>query len=512
MFRKSDNQRSYVNRLKETGIIYLEKLNVFASRLKGWPGWARLKQDHFPGGKSISGYLKEINWKSRKMIAAGVIVAVAVVSLGVYLNSTAGGYALAVNGQRVAVLKTRAEAENALRTVLAEKGKPAGQIAFTKDQVTFDPVRAKEYELSTEGAAEKALGGKLNLFVKGYIISANGNNLFTLASMTQADAVLQKLKDNYALASDERKIESVNFEEKVAVTEADVKPEQVSSSDKVLADLLKGQVSTVNYTIQSGDTLWTIARRNDMMIQDLVNSNPGLSDQALLQIGQTMSIVKVQPYLNVIVNGTETRQETIPYSTVYRTDYSLGPGQSKVVAAGSNGMKLVNVSFTSKNGDTTNTVALSETVQQNPVNKVVARGAGAPKVQVAMASRGSGVASGFIWPLHGPIASPFGYRHGRLHTGIDIDAPTGTPYVAALSGTVIAAQWDGGYGKMILVDHGNGVVTRYAHSSAFLVSVGQHVSQGQPIGRVGTTGNTTGPHLHFEIILNGTPVNPLNYL
>lgn len=488
MFRKSENQSSLVRWLKASGVVGREKFNVF------------------------KGYLKRVNWKSRKVVATGIVLVAAAAVLGVYLESTAGGYAIAINGQRIAVLKTKAEAENALRIVLAEKGKPAGQIAFTKDQVSFDPVRVKEYEINTEGSAEKALGGKLNLFVKGYIISANGNNLFTLASMTQADAVLQKLKDNYTQASDQRKIESVNFEEKVAVTEVDVKPEQVSSSDKVLSDLLKGRVSTVSYKIQPGDTLWTIARHNDMMIQDLVDGNPGLSDQALLQIGQTLSIVKVQPYLSVIVKGTETRQETIPYNTVYRTDYNLSPGQSKVVTAGSNGMKLLNVSFTAKNGDTTNKVTLSESIQQKPVDKVVAQGAGAPKVQVAMASRGTGVASGFIWPLHGPIASPFGYRHGSLHTGMDIDAPTGTPYVAALGGTVIAAQWDGGYGKMILVDHGNGVVTRYAHSSAFLVSVGQHVSQGQPIGRVGSTGNTTGPHLHFEIILNGTPVNPMNYL
>ncbi|MDI6880631.1 MAG: M23 family metallopeptidase, partial [Desulfitobacteriaceae bacterium] len=84
--------------------------------------------------------------------------------------------------------------------------------------------------------------------------------------------------------------------------------------------------------------------------------------------------------------------------------------------------------------------------------------------------------------------------------------------VAAAAGTVVSAGWDGGYGKMILIDHGNGVMTRYAHSSQLLVSVGQRVAKGQTIGLVGVTGNTTGPHLHFEVISNGSTLNPLSYL
>ena len=120
--------------------------------------------------------------------------------------------------------------------------------------------------------------------------------------------------------------------------------------------------------------------------------------------------------------------------------------------------------------------------------------------------------SGLIWPVRGPITSPFGMRWGRLHPGIDIGAATGTPLKAAASGRVIVAAYSGGYGNLVVIDHGNGLATAYAHQSQIAVSVGQQVSQGQVIGYVGSTGFSTGPHLHFEVRVNGSPVDPMGYL
>jgi murein DD-endopeptidase MepM/ murein hydrolase activator NlpD len=121
-------------------------------------------------------------------------------------------------------------------------------------------------------------------------------------------------------------------------------------------------------------------------------------------------------------------------------------------------------------------------------------------------------ASGLIWPVNGPVTSPFGYRWGRLHAGIDIGVPDGTPIHAAAAGTVVLAGWVGGYGNYTCLDHGGGLATCYAHQSAFAVSTGAQVAQGQVIGYVGCTGHCFGPHLHFEVRINGTPVDPLGYL
>jgi len=121
-------------------------------------------------------------------------------------------------------------------------------------------------------------------------------------------------------------------------------------------------------------------------------------------------------------------------------------------------------------------------------------------------------ASGFIWPVSGPVTSPFGMRWGRMHTGIDIGVPYGTPIRAAASGQVIYAGWMDGYGNLVFIDHGRGISTGYAHQSSIAVSNGDTVTQGQVIGYVGCTGHCFGPHLHFEVRVNGSAVDPLGYL
>jgi murein DD-endopeptidase MepM/ murein hydrolase activator NlpD len=119
--------------------------------------------------------------------------------------------------------------------------------------------------------------------------------------------------------------------------------------------------------------------------------------------------------------------------------------------------------------------------------------------------------SGLIWPVSGPVVSPFGWRWGRMHEGIDIAAGYGAPIAAAAAGVVIYAGWMGGYGNLIIIDHGGGLATAYAHQSSFAVGGGS-VSQGQVIGYVGCTGHCFGPHVHFEVRINGSPVDPLGYL
>jgi peptidoglycan DL-endopeptidase CwlO len=123
--------------------------------------------------------------------------------------------------------------------------------------------------------------------------------------------------------------------------------------------------------------------------------------------------------------------------------------------------------------------------------------------------QGSG---GLIWPANGPISSGFGYRWGRLHAGVDIPLPEGTPLRAAAGGRVAIAGWVGGYGNYTCIQHTGSLSTCYGHQSRLGVSVGQTVSQGQVIGYSGNTGHSTGPHVHFEVRINGQPVDPMGYL
>jgi len=143
----------------------------------------------------------------------------------------------------------------------------------------------------------------------------------------------------------------------------------------------------------------------------------------------------------------------------------------------------------------------------------------AARIRAAQTARSSSTtssatpsASGFIWPVSGTVTSPFGWRWGRMHEGIDIAVPYGTAIHAAASGTVIVCGWLGGYGNLVVIDHGGGISTAYGHQSSIAVACGQQVSQGQTIGYVGSTGHSTGPHVHFEVRVNGGAVDPLGYL
>ena len=154
--------------------------------------------------------------------------------------------------------------------------------------------------------------------------------------------------------------------------------------------------------------------------------------------------------------------------------------------------------------------------QANIENLIRSRQAAAPAARPASKGGGGGAApkagkGGLIWPVSGPVTSGYGPRWGRMHTGIDISAGTGTPIRAAKAGTVISAGSNGGYGLAVVVDHGGGFSTLYAHMSSMSVSGGS-VSQGDVLGKVGCTGSCTGPHLHFETRMGGSPQNPMGFL
>jgi murein DD-endopeptidase MepM/ murein hydrolase activator NlpD len=138
-------------------------------------------------------------------------------------------------------------------------------------------------------------------------------------------------------------------------------------------------------------------------------------------------------------------------------------------------------------------------------SRIAAAGTAAP---VAAGGAGAASGGGCVWPARGSVTSEFGSRWGRLHAGLDIAGPIGTPIWAAKAGSVVVAGTQSGYGTTVVLDHGGGMTTLYGHQSRLAVSVGQSVSQGQVIGYVGNTGRSTGPHLHFETRYGGSPRSP----
>ena len=177
----------------------------------------------------------------------------------------------------------------------------------------------------------------------------------------------------------------------------------------------------------------------------------------------------------------------------------------KVLIEGKDGSKEVTAKVIKVNGVEQKREVLSEKVIVEPKTEKVEVGTLNTPPKKAIGS--------FIYPVSGRLSSGYGYRWGTLHKGIDIAAPSGTPIKASDGGTVTFSGWnDGGYGYMVKINHGNGFETVYAHNSKLAVNVGQKVAQGEVIAYVGNTGNSTGNHVHFEVIKNGATQNPINYL
>lgn len=216
--------------------------------------------------------------------------------------------------------------------------------------------------------------------------------------------------------------------------------------------------------------------------------------------------------LDVETKVTTVKTVAIPYKTVTTKTTAKLAGYSKVTKSGVKGSKEETHNLKYLNGKVTEDELVSTVVTKEAVNEVVTVGVGKTYYtqREKMAS-----SQGFIWPLNKNVRAQFitaYWGDGRNHKGLDICSPYGTAIYAAKGGTVEFAGWYGGYGYCVLINHGNGLKTRYAHSSKLLVKAGEKVTAGQTIALVGSTGNSTGNHLHFEVIVNGVRVNPSPYL
>lgn len=456
---------------------------------------------------------RSIPLKSPKVIAGSLTLVILIIGGTIYYNGTTSAAAVLLNGQQIGFVSTAEEGKKLVETLLVKTGEPLGQVAKTHDQIEYQNLRVKKGNLLEQNLSEQKLERLISTYVEGYSLNIGDESIAILSSKEELEQVLKSYQEHYTKPSENNKVSSVEFSENLETKPVEVQVKEIAPSEDVLNLLIEGKKTTKDYVVQSNDSWWLIARKNDMKTKEVLAGNPGMTEDSTLQIGQTVNLVSVQPYLTVISKGTYTGTETIPFDVTSKTDYSLASGQTVVKQQGSDGSKTVTYAYVQKNGQSVEKTILEETVTQKPVNQVVAKGPSRAPVTVAYsASRGSGNVSGLGWPLQGRINSYYGYRWGSFHTGLDIDGDQGDPYVAAAAGKVTAAGWSGGYGNMLTIDHGNGVVTRYAHSTKLLVSVGQQVSKGQTIGLVGSTGNSTGSHLHFEILVNGDTVNPSNYL
>ena len=286
--------------------------------------------------------------------------------------------------------------------------------------------------------------------------------------------------------------------------------------DNSIENMLTGvQQQEKIYTVKAGDTLWDIAQKNDLTFRELCALNTNfkgapLTENSNIQEGDQLIVTKQEATLEVRITKVETWQEEIPYTTETTTSNEYTVGTKKTVQNGVNGLRQITAQRVyNTDGIQLSQKILSTEVVQEPVTEKIVKGTKKVTSSTSYIT-GSGQ---FIWPVPG-------YRncsrwYGGSHKGVDICAAAGTPIYASAGGTVTKAGYNKagagtGYGYSIIISHGSGYTTVYAHCLSLAVHSGQSVKQGQLIGYVGSTGRSSGNHCHFEIRRNGSYIAPQN--
>lgn len=343
-----------------------------------------------------------------------------------------------------------------------------------------------------------------------YQLTVDGEIWFAVAQKDALESMLKEYQDHYLANIDENaRMKNTIFLQQVEIVEVRVKPEEIESLEAAKEKIYAPEEEAVEVEVKSGDNFWNLAKANHISVSELEILNPTLDPEKLFP-GDKLIVKPFNPVLDVIIELENTIVESVPFKTESRKNNNLYKNQKKIIREGIEGQKEVVYHITLLNGYQSSLEVKDEKSLKEPINALVEIGT---KTTV---SRGGRINFGVVSGKR--ISSYYGFRihpiTGRriFHDGLDIAANQGNSVYAYSEGRVVEAGWNGGYGYCVLIDHGNNLKTRYAHLSKINVRIGQRVGTGHPIGAIGSTGNSTGPHLHFEVIQNGQTKNPLNYL
>lgn len=375
------------------------------------------------------------------------------------------------------------------------------------NSVAFEEV-IDETLVAGDSSVLAKIESKLVYMAEAVTIYVNDRPVLQVPSEADAEVIIAQVMDAY-----------VDHEEKVTLKKAEISDnveyrsewvelsvagdkEIIKDIERATAILLKGTDKEVKHVVESGENIWVIANKNKVTISEIMEANPQIKSQdTIIHPGDELSLIVPEPLVNVEVVEEITEIEQIPFSVINQKSDSLYTWEMRVSTAGQHGEREVVYKITKINGQEVERELLTEKVLKEPVDQVVQKGT------VGVPTNGTG---SLIWPTSGGTISSY-YGGARRHTGIDIANPTGTPIYAADNGTVVKAGWQGSYGNLVILTNTSSMQTYYAHMSQLGCKLGQEVKKGDIIGYVGSTGNSTGPHLHFEVRINGGTTNPLTY-
>lgn len=435
-------------------------------------------------------------------IGTGCVIAAAIMLISTYTIGTTVSY----NGEVIATVASEAEAEHARSNLEKVTTRTLGE-TFTIDEslIQYSSGLLKRQDLVDEASYEADLSEEIGLVTSAYCLYVDGEFI----GATPYEGALEELLEQLQKASTTEDTISCSFAEDVEIKQEYVASEKIMNLGYLAETLYSTKTAEVTYEVKKGDTWSQIAEAHGLTNKELLALNPGYNINRL-QIGEVLTLSASVPYLTMTVVQQERYVDEVNFDIEYTNSADMYQGDYKITSPGQYGAADVVASVTYVNGTETERTVLSSVTLREPVTEQRIQGT---KERPTWHPTGS-----FRWPTSGRITSYFGGRKSpggigsTNHKGIDIAGSYGTPIYAADGGTVTYAGWMGGYGYTVRIDHGNGKVTYYAHNSSLTTSVGKHVHKGQQIAKMGSTGNSTGNHCHFEVRINGVAKNPLNYL
>ncbi len=378
---------------------------------------------------------------------------------------------------------------------------PAGESAGSAEENTAEDITA----------ADTASDESLNK-VRAFAVEVDGELIGAVEDTSEIEAFLESKKSEY----DSEDVISVDFDKDIEYGyEQYVDPEQLVSQDDIVNKLDSIVSEPVYYEIRNGDNPWDIAKANDMTVDELKNCFITFEGEVISDItefcpvGATIQLSAEVPYLQPMVTKEVTYTDIIDYETITTQDPDMYKGDSQIDVPGVEGEAEYTALITYKNNVPVSTDIINEVVLKNPVTQEMRVGTRETTTEVSTGSGGSGE---YFWPVDGGYISSY-MGDGRGHKGLDIAAPYGTPIYACESGTVTrAGNKADGYGNSVMVAHDDGNETMYAHMSSIAISYGDYVVKGQLLGYVGSTGDSTGNHLHLEVRSGGYYLNPSDFV
>lgn len=364
--------------------------------------------------------------------------------------------------------------------------------------------KAMDSEIASEEELYQLVKSNITYSIIAYELSIDGTKMGVFNSKEEAESLIEDVKEHFITGYDKESLIDVTTAENIEIKQVKATNSEIKKKEDLIDYIIKGTDEEKTYIVEKGDNYWNIAEYFNMSLDDLISANPQ-SDPERIQIGDELNLIVPKPFINVQVKRKVTQEEKMPFETEYAYVSYMYNDETVVSKAGKYGVSEIEAIVTEQNGIQLAKEVVSEKVITEPVTQLVTTGTQDPPPK-----KGTGY---FINPLPGArISSRFGSRSGGFHLGQDMAKASGSTIKAADGGTVTFAGWSGSYGYMVDIDHGGGFSTRYAHCSDLYVSAGEKVYQGKAIAAVGSTGVSSGPHLHFEVRKYGSVVNPASYI